>query len=58
MTGLFDAMIALQREQLKVAERMLDAGRDAVAAQEKSVAAMKAGAQAWSSWMRLWGLKP
>ena len=57
MTGLFDAMIALQREQLKIAERMMAVNRDMLAAQERQMEAVKAGQKAVQSWLGLWGIK-
>jgi hypothetical protein len=57
MTGLFDAMIALQREQLKMADRMMAVSRDMLAMQERQAEAAKAANKAMQGWLGMWGIK-
>ncbi|AGH48835.1 MULTISPECIES: hypothetical protein [Sphingomonadales] len=50
-------MVKLQRSQLAAAQKAVEAGGDMVAAQKAMADAAEAGARAWKSWFRLWGLK-
>ena len=57
MIAMQEQALELQRQQLALATRVMDAGRDAVSAQKQGMAAVDAGTRAWRSWMDLWSPK-
>ena len=65
MTDMIKSMIAmqekaleLQRQQLAMTTRMMNAGKDTLTAQKQGVSAIEAGAKAWRNWFELWSIKP
>lgn len=64
MSDFFSTAIELQRQmllaqkaQLDMAQRMLDAGKQAAAAQNATQKATEESLKAWKSWASLWGWK-
>ena len=64
MSDWFSTMVELQREMLRaqktqidVAQKMLDAGREAAKLQEAGQKAAEANLAAWKQWSSFWGWK-
>ena len=52
-----EEMLKLQRAQIDVATKAIDAGIDAPVTQQAAADATDAGVKAWQSWFRIWGIK-
>ncbi|QJU60545.1 hypothetical protein HL653_08550 [Sphingomonas sp. AP4-R1] len=56
--ALQEQALEVQRLQIQMATKAMEAGRDAVTAQKQGLSAMEAGAKAWRNWFELWSIKP